>query len=203
MELAKVQIDETDAEEKYKQYLEVVKTRKEKQYEDLKKVYRALKQGYKVIDIFKAFSDTGLENNHPKLAIAQAHVRTVFFQKEIGGAGIFTASNLARWENKEKVDDVRLPGGTFPEWELIEPNEGVSTFNLKDKNICTNVPLIPAHLLPDGKLENYYILFEVDEWNPVAPVKDPYLLRRINANTFIVLAEWDVTEVEKIVMRGV
>ena len=48
----------------------------------------------------------------------------------------------------------------------------------------------------------YFVLFEVAEWNEVPVAKDPYLLKRINANAFVVLAEWDVSEVELAVMRG-
>jgi hypothetical protein len=199
MDLAKVALDPTDAEAQYKQYLEVVKVRKEKQYEDLKKVYRALKQGYKVIDIFQAFEQTGAEDNHPKLAIAKADDRQVFFIKELGG-GRFSSENDS-W--RERVDDVTIPGGMFPDWELTDEARGRSNWNIKDRVITTNVPIVPGHLLPEGKLENYYVLFEAPEWNPIAATDDPYLLRRINANTFIVLAEWDVTDVEKIVMRGV
>lgn len=201
MDLAKVELSAEDAEAQYKTYLEIVKVRKEKQYEDLKKVYRALKNGYKVIDIFKAFEDTGVnENGDPKLAIAQADKRTVFFQKTLGGGGRFSNDSNS-W--KEYVTDVELPGGLLPEWTMADESKGRSTWNIKDRSLQTNVPLIPGHLLPDGKLDGYYILFEVDQWSPIAPVDDPYLLKRINANTFIVLAEWDVTDVEKIVMRGV
>ena len=56
--------------------------------------------------------------------------------------------------------------------------------------------------MPTGKLDNYYILFEVVQWDDVPVAADPYLLKRINANAFVVLAEWDVTVVEQAVMRG-
>lgn len=203
MDLKKVTLKTEDAEAEYKKYLEVVKTRKEKQYEDLKKVYRALSKGYKVIDIFKAFEDTGSENNHPRIALARADSREVFFRKEVGGGGRFTVGDTNDWQFRETAADVVIPGGLLPEWELVDPARGRGNFNIKDRNITTKVPVIPGHLLPEGKLENYYILFEADEWNPIAATDDPYLLKRINANTFIVLAEWDVSDVEKIVMRGV
>ena len=43
--------------------------------------------------------------------------------------------------------------------------------------------------------------FEVTQWDQV-PAADRYLLKRINSNTFVVLAEWDVTEVEQAAMRA-
>ena len=33
-------------------------------------------------------------------------------------------------------------------------------------------------------------------------IRDPYLLRRINENLFVVLASWDLTELERAVMEG-
>ena len=101
--------------------------------------------------------------------------------------------------------DVRIPTTTF-DWKT---EKGEGEFENEDiiirQQIQTQVPIVPAHLLPKGRLDNYYILFEVNEWTeqPVPPVaKDPYLLRRINSNTFVILAEWDLTEVEQAIMRG-
>ena len=85
--------------------------------------------------------------------------------------------------------------------------QGINEWNIgsiKRNNITAKVPLIPAVLLPESKsLDGYYILFEVEEWNEIPVAKDPYLLKRINANAFVVLAEWDVTDVELSVMRGI
>lgn len=201
MDVTTVEMDKLDAKEIYQQYQEALKTKvtdAQKQYEDLKKTYHAMSKGFKVIDIYKAFVDTGVdEDGNPKLAIAQAHLSTIRFNKERGGGGYFTEDR--GWATKERVIDVRLPGETFPDWPLNNPDQN---WSIKDREISTNVPLVPVQLLPPGKLENYYTLFEVKEWKTRAVVEDPYLLKRINANTFAVLAEWDVTEVEAIVMRG-
>jgi hypothetical protein len=58
------------------------------------------------------------------------------------------------------------------------------------------VPMIPAHLKPRRGLANYHILWEA-EWERVPP-RDPYLLRRIGkADLWLVVAHWDLTEVER------
>lgn len=194
-----------EAEKAYKEYLAIVKTRKEKYVEDLKKVYHALKEGKKVIDIYAAFRDTGNnEEGDPNLAIAVASEKSVFFFKEDGGAGIFSKSS---WHNEEFAVDVRLPDDTFPGWKRIKSPHAYDNGRriIKRQKLTTKVPVVPAHLMPKGSLKGYYLLWEVDEWKeeevPVA-AKDPFLLRRINANTFIVFAAWDLTEVEQIVMKG-
>ena len=61
------------------------------------------------------------------------------------------------------------------------------------------LPLIPVHLRPKRGLENYHILWEA-EWEPIPP-RDPYLLRRIGkADLWLVVAHWDLTEVERAVL---
>jgi hypothetical protein len=198
MDINTISMSEQEAKESYKSYVEAVKTRKEKYLEDLKKVYLALSQGKKVIDIFEAFKVTGVnEEGDPKLAISLADKREVRFRKESEGGGWFSEDNA--W--KEKVADVRLPTNTFPKWRT-EKVENASWRRIKRPNITTNVPIVPAHLLPEGSLERYYLLWEVEEWKAQAIVKDPFLLRRVNANTFIVFAAWDLTPVEQTVMRG-
>ena len=68
------------------------------------------------------------------------------------------------------------------------------------------MPVVTAEHLRKGSLSDYLILFEVDNWQervaPVPRMGDPYLLKRINNNTFVVMAEWDVTPVEQAIIRG-
>jgi hypothetical protein len=76
------------------------------------------------------------------------------------------------------------------------------------RHFAAMTPLVPIHLRPkprqgnpQGALANYHILFEA-EWRPVPP-KDPLLLRRVGqADLWVVLAAWDLTEVERAVLAG-
>lgn len=135
------------------------------------------------------------------MALVRADAKIVYFNKRDKGAGVFRRTPNRSWGNQPSLDLI-LPEGTFPNWERTEPAPGHDWTTIKDEEIETNVPFIPAHITIPGKLENYYILFEVSQWKRTAKVKDPYLLQRVNENTFIVLNEWDVTDVEAIVMRG-
>lgn len=202
MNVTTVEVEHEVADKKYKEYLEAVKTRKAREYNELRRAYRAMAKGYKLIDIYKAFADTGIdEKGQPKLAIARADTKQVYFSKQQNGAGFFTR-HRNNWQSRETASEVHLPEGTFEGWEKIKDANGNRLWNAWADRVVTNVPIIPANVVLPGKPENYYILFEVDHWNPVAAVRDPYLLQRINDNTFIVLAEWDVTDVEAIVMRS-
>lgn len=62
------------------------------------------------------------------------------------------------------------------------------------------VPHIPPSIRPEFALSNYHILFEVKEW-AVYPV-DPFLLRRISGMLFVVEAEWELTELEVMLLSS-
>lgn len=196
---------EAQAKELYQEYSKEIKKRgddAEKYLKELKSIYYHLSQGHKVIDIFEVFKKSSLkENGDTELAIARADLKNVFFHKQSMGAGTFSVAE-SKWGGGAM--DVSLPSGTFPEWKMIDaPTEWNPTRKVIEREVLqTKVPLIPAHIMPNGKLDNYYILFEVVEWNEVPVAADPYLLKRINANCFVVLAEWDITPVEQAILRG-
>lgn len=201
MNAPKIEISKEKAKEIYGDYLEAVKTRKEKYLQDLKQVYYHLSKGNPVLDIYEVFKKSGVnESGEPKLAICQADARECYFRKRELGSGTFS-----RFKDWGKAESVSLPSNTFPDWPrgMIKKEWGEGEIEgILRREVKTTVPIVPAHLLPTGKLDNYYILWEVSEWNEVPIVADPFLLKRINDNAFIVLAEWDLTEVEQAVIRG-
>lgn len=71
-------------------------------------------------------------------------------------------------------------------------------------NYTTTVPAVPFHLRPKD-LENYFILWEVAKWEqypqPTAP-GDPLLLKRIAHPVYVVVAQWDLTELEQRILES-
>lgn len=62
------------------------------------------------------------------------------------------------------------------------------------------MPRIPPQHRPAAKhLSGYHILFEAD-WRSIPA--DPYLLKKIGKDAWAVVAAWDLTEVELLVMRS-
>lgn len=57
------------------------------------------------------------------------------------------------------------------------------------------VPSIPARFRPDGDLSQYHILWE-PIWEPTPP-GDPILMKHLHGDFFVVLAQWDLTAIEK------
>ncbi len=197
-EKAKIKMPKEQAKEEWKKYVELLKTRKEKYLETMKKAHYEMKKGNELIDVYKVMQQVGLnEENEPKLAIARADIKEVIFKKRDSGTGTFEMEE--GWNRSGWKTDVELPQDTFKiHWE----REGESTWKLEKEKIRTKIPIIPAELVPEGDLKNYYILWEPLEWQELPETKDPILLKRISQNLFVVLGSWDLTELEQSIIRG-
>ena len=200
MNVETIQIPKEEAREKWKEYLDALRARKEAVYSDLRSVYGHMKEGRAVLDIHQAFRDTGLlDGGWPKLAIVRADYPKAYFTRENRGRGWFTGKN-DRWPQghgrmNTRKEDIALPHETFRDWR---PEEEEMRF----ARATTEAPLIPAKFLPDSAPRNYYILWEAESWTKVAPPRDPMLLRRLSPNMFVVLSSWDLSIVERSVLQG-
>lgn len=177
------------AVDKWHEYAQAARKTNDPVYKDLQKIYNQVKNGRKVIDIGKVIAKGGVHpNQHPKLAIAQVTSKKVSCKYSQNGDVKFLNST---WESKADVIlPVCLPVYTFQDndrWRRLE--------------LEAPVPIIPPKIRPSVVSDDYYILWEVDVWKMVPPT-DPYLLRRITKNMFVVLAGWDLTEIEKSAMAG-
>ena len=197
------EMSQEEAKEQWKRYCGLIKTHPSDHAKTLKKAYHALSKGHEIIDIYKAFKQAGKhENDKPKLAICRAHHQRCIFERRSGGAGAFWRPDVnPRWTNY--LPSVALPPALFTDWDLEKwPRRNEWTW---ETTVQTVVPTVPAEFYPKGQLERYFILWEVEEngWEPVPePPGDPMLLRRLSSNLFTVLAAWDMTELEKAVIRG-
>jgi hypothetical protein len=159
------------------------KSQRTEEDERLLSVYDAVrKHNSRVLDITVAFKQTGLNELHqPRLAIAAGDWKTVHFWnwKRYGNGTFWDKSRNVRGH----VGQIQLPSGTFPVFD-----------NYDQLSLKSAVPYVPANVRPKYHLRNYHILFEVEKWEEY-PV-DPFLLKRVAGSLFIVLAEWELTELE-------
>jgi len=196
MYVSLIKMSKPKAYKLWKEYSKIIKEGKKEPYlKEMKALYNTIKSGRKVIDIYEAFKRAGVnDKGEPRLAIAPASFTEVRFTKSIGGSGSFHKSS---WSYPiSKATCVYLPDGTYPEWKKEEG----SNWNIDKKDIDTKVPTIPARYFPKGKLKNFWILWEAEDWKDVT--KDPMLLRRITRNLFVVLAVWNLTPLERALIRG-
>lgn len=145
---------------------------------EIEKIYRAIAKGKKVISVRKAIQQAGVDSqNRPKLAIAPAHLQRVRCVR-----------------NRDEVVFTNWPDGRI---EIKIPFPGMINAN-SCQALMPRIP--PQHRPAQSVLKHYHILFEAD-WTAAPPV-DPYLLRRISSDAWIILAAWELTEVELSVIRG-
>jgi len=125
------------------------------------------------------------EDGYPKLAIVRADAANCFLEYRNDGGVRFAAQQWVKTAHRRNYID--LPPGSFP-----PPPQTRRSW----ARVQALTPLIPIDLRPKRGLANYHILFEA-VWRPAPPV-DPILLRRIGeADLWVVLAAWELGEVER------
>jgi len=148
--------------------------------------YQKLAQGKLVIKALESIKTAGVNDQGlPKLAIARAdaEVCRLLVRGSSGEAVMYTGDNTSSHGPSNSVR-FNFPSGTFP--------ESIRGWH----NAQAIVPSAPLHLRPKRAMQNYHILWEA-EWTK-APPNDPFLLRRLGkGDLWLVLAMWDLTEVEK------
>jgi len=183
-------ISREDAEIKFNEYTELLKTKNEKWIKQLQTAYKYLKDGKQIIDIYEVFRNNKLKNGLPTLALARADMDRIVYQKKRNGAGAFGLKTTNPWGSYKLTTILKLPKGTMKTM--------TSEYGFYD----THVPIIPAEFVPTNDFSKYFILFEVEKWDSIAPPKsDPILLARISENLFVVLAVWELTELERRLIR--
>jgi hypothetical protein len=153
-------------------------------------IYKRIAQGKTVIRALESIRNAGVnEQGLPKLAIARADARSVFLNYRDDRVQ-FSPSDWYEWNRRRLGKRARVVDLDWPGWV---PVKGRHTFEAV-------VPIIPVHLRPKRGLANYHILWEA-EWTKRYPV-DPYLLRRFGGDAWLVVAAWDLTDVERAVMSS-
>ena len=211
MQVEELSLPQKQAEEEFNALKEAfkrnAKLRKEAVNIDL---YVALghmsKHGKKIIEIWESFKKAGLnKDGDPRLAICRADGKRCYCLKVEDGSAVFSMKRLDRWSRvpRKTYGDVKFPSKTF-QWQPKDPSRPIGTYNIKNQVVQCLVPIIPPKILikeVKARLKNYHILWEVEEWKPTPP-KDPILLKQLTPNLFGVLATWNLTPLERAVIRG-
>lgn len=201
MELQALAVPPALAREKFQEYRQAVRERHNAEDEMLMRGYREIVRGRQVIDMASIIraggsslqrSRQGVEYDAPRLAVMRADALWCWVERTRTGAVRFYGrrDNKHVWapRSTETRYVISLPVGT-----LDEVTTGICQFNVR-----AMVPPIPPSLRPADKLSNYHILWEA-EWQAVAP-KDPALLKHIGGDLYVVLAMWELTELERSVL---
>lgn len=197
MEAAKLTVDRKEALALYRKYKEHQAYSEPVDWE-IQRTYQLLAQGKVVIKAIESVRLGGLnEKGLPKLALGPATAKACHIRRYINGAMVMGPDDNW-WRSNSERRQYRFAEETF-----AFPRETFGTYVSDGKTYRHGrsehramTPIVPIHLRPRRGLENYHILWEA-EWERVVP-KDPYLLRRIGkGDLWLVVAHWDLTEVER------
>lgn len=212
MDVTTIQMDPEAAREKMEYYREVLKGRHaaviDQEFQAIEAACEELAKGTPLINPIEAIRDCGWRpDGRPKLAIGRADKKQVqwrisrdsrrWHHEKCEWSGnyapmtwSFEARNTRRDTSRSKnlhfeVPDVR----TNPP---IAPVQGVAM-----------MPLVPAEVYPSRglNLSRYFVLWEVENWDYAPPI-DPMLLRHLGGELYAVVAQWDLTPLERAIISG-
>jgi hypothetical protein len=195
MQIERLNVDKEKARELWQKY-QTHRVYQTPADAEIATIYQKIAQGKTVIRALESIRNAGLnEEGLPKLAIARADQQKCYWHPRTNANEPHAWFSSANWygdaekHNASRSKHIRLdwPGLTEPKQKGRWQYEAI-------------VPLIPVHLRPRRGVENYHILWEA-EWTKRYPV-DPYLLRRFGGDAWLVVAAWDLTDVERAVMSA-
>lgn len=211
-------MDKDEALKKFREYADAARMSRRKQDAVMRDVFHALSQGRGVINVPAAIKKGGVspKTGLPLLAILRADEREVWF-KRIGPSGGRYGCRQYLTDNRNsteanKMRQFNLPDDTLPMWSQIPLADRVAQRSDKSETYArytpsgywdvhrAPAPVIPPRHRPTLPLSQHWLLWHVEEWRRVAPV-DPMLILPFGANGLgVVVAHWDLTPVERMVM---
>jgi len=198
MELNTVTMPAEDAAKAFREYRAVFMAERNRIDGELMRGYKALSEGKTLISLTEAIQAGGVDEiGRPKLAIARADERGIKMRLQTDGSLTYDPSPHTRVFSPDRLFE--FPSDFLPRpvrqegwYESSEPWFGWWTATL---------PFIPPQYRPPLAMQNYHLLWEA-EWRRArgSQRRDPMLLRRLGGDLFAVVAAWDLTEVEKLVL---
>lgn len=187
MQVATITMEQEKAREAYAQYKQAVReNRANAQDRAIMLGYRALTKGKTLVNIADAIRQGDLDElGRPRLAIGRADWEQSYFRRPWSGSNRLRFSANSSPSGREIT--INIPWWNGP-------------VQLSKDIWRAPTPHIPPSIRPAGDLTKYWILWEA-AWDAV-PV-DPWLLQRIDGMLFVVLAAWDLTELERAVLATV
>jgi hypothetical protein len=227
MQLSTIEIPRVGARERAAEYSRVARHTadpvRRHEFEEIARCYRlAARDDVALIDLDRTFAEGGTtvrtrvidkdtprerRENYllPRLAACRSSADYVYcLGVTATGACVFSDSLHRREDYRSGV--IRVEG-------LDERPSGFAD-NWAAERVWTQwhawsamVPIVPPEHQPraGGRLNAYVTLFEVEDWQwrvPPRPPGDPALLRHVGGSIYAVLAVWDLTELEQLVLSG-
>jgi hypothetical protein len=193
MDVTPIVLDREKAEQLYRQYL------KDRHYskpldQAIARVYRHIKRGRVVIKALESIVAAGLKESGPdaglpKLALTNAAGEHCHLTPHSDGSAIMSSSPRPRYSDRRNT------------WRFAPHSFAFPPEVSRKWRHQAALPFIPSTVRPLRALASYHVLWEA-EWTQRVP-EDPLLLRHCGAgDMWLVIAAWDLTEVERIALEG-
>lgn len=190
MKLETIEMPRNEAREAFLHYRRAVRERRNTEDEAIMRGYKALAMGKRIINIRETLLAGGFDDLHrPRLALARADAKSCLVQSFWDGDLRFYADVQNPWNAKKADTRSYRQLRTWPDEQRFHVAEARAI-----------VPIVPPQLRPAHALTGYDVLWEA-EWRRMAPV-DPALLKHLGGDLYVVVATWDLTELERTVITG-
>ncbi len=209
MNVDTITMDPAEARDRLRHYRRALHRSADEEYKAVAAGYAALAEGHRLIDYATAIRETDRdEKGRPMLALARADRRQVKYNRPHWGSRV-TFSTCSGDVTRRGGMDSGTYAALYPDGLLVREIDMRERHSAYATGYAL-VPLVPGNVLVDigghSALRKHLILWEVEEWadNVIGarPDIDPYLLRPVHGTIAAVVAEWDLTELERAVMAG-
>lgn len=192
MNVPTIEMDKTEARTKLRAYRSALTKQANREYADAARGYAELARGTKLLMMSQVFTDVPLDDHgRPKLALIRADVR----QCRVS----------ANWENVFRFEPTEWRGVHHAAFQARSARINSPRASQKMPEGYALVPMVPPDVLGERALDQHWILWEVEQWAPriigARADRDPFLLKRISADLYAVVGEWDLTDLERAVMQ--
>lgn len=206
MDLSTTTIEPVDpvlARKRFREYQAAVRKRHSDEDAAIAAGYRAMAEGKRLISLSRTIEAGGLNDQGlPALAVARANAEWCYLGWEIsrfGRPAPEVSWNVTFSEVQRPPSNARHVVRRFRDlFTGLDVGSGRSGFWW---DLRAMVPPVPPSLRPARGLGRYHVLWEVDRWERAPlPPGDPALLRQIAGDLYAVVATWDLTELEQLVL---
>jgi hypothetical protein len=212
MNVSTIQMEPELAQAKLEAYREVLERRHNKdldeEFSSVKAACQELAKGTPLISLTDTIKNCGWRpDGRPVLAFGRADQKFVTWH---------CTRDSRRWSGEKGYYGPYAPT-TWEFTAMRKPGATVYTQNLKltitnvpgeppepPKAGTAMLPMVPADVYPSSRgfnLSKHFVLWEVESWNYAPPV-DPMLLRHLGGDLYAVVAQWDLTEIERAILSG-
>lgn len=188
--------------ESYRGYLKRTKLTKanvevRREYEEAERAFKELAKGTRLVNVPDVIVNAPQdEKGRPKLAMGRADLKEIHFSWG-GRPNRYIFNGNKNWNTAQskifRCEATNVWPEDRPRWDSVE---GYAL-----------IPLIPADVMPDRcDLSKHWILWEVEQWSDKSqtaqPSRDPFLLKHIGGPLYAIVAEWELTDLERLLVLG-